>query len=121
MTLVLKPLEDVYSPHFSGHLISPAGYGKTTALLTAPKPLLIGDADGGIESLFKKKVVSDEMRRDVTVARLTCFNDGLEFVTSAWKNGPGGRPFATVAIDTMSWFMGNVVKPEILAGKPHRL
>ncbi len=50
-------LEDSPAPHFSGHLTAPGKYGKTTAIITMPKPLLIGDADRGLESLFKEDVV----------------------------------------------------------------
>lgn len=112
MGLVIKPLEDSPSPHLSVLLVGPGGFGKTTALLTAPKPLLIADVDGGMESLFKKKVVTAEQRAGVFTARIASHDDAVEFVTSAWK--PIAKDGGTIAFDTLSWFMSNVIKPECL-------
>lgn len=95
-------------------MIAPGKYGKTTLLATLPKPMLVGDADGGIDSLFKDKQVSAETRKGIYVYPLNTFQDGLDLVQQVWKQGPGGKPFASMAVDTASWFMGGVVKGEIL-------
>lgn len=111
MALVIAPIEEKPSPHLSAHLLSPGGYGKTTALLTLPRPLLIGDVDGGLDSLFKKMAGPLE---GIHTARILSHVDGQDLFRTAWKQGPGGRPFASVALDTGSWYMNNVVKAEIL-------
>lgn len=108
-----RVLKDSPSPHLSVHVIAPGKYGKTTSLATAPKPLLIGDADGGIETLLKK-AVSGAAREGISFVRLESYQDGLDLVTSLWKQGPGGKPFATVAIDTFSWYLQSAIKGEIL-------
>lgn len=104
-------LKESPSPHLSVLLVAPAGFGKTTSLLTCPKPLLIGDVDGGITSLFKDNVVTPAMREGVKVARLRSHGDAVEFLRDSYKTvAPGG----TIAIDTFNWLMNNVIKPEIL-------
>lgn len=115
MPAEVKPLTLEVSPHISALLIGPGGFGKTTALVTLPKPLLIADCDGGIESLFNQKTVSEKDREGVSVTRPTCFADLLDIVTVRWSKGPGGKPFASLAIDTLSWAMGNIIKAEILS------
>ena len=111
----IRPLTDSPSPHLSVHVISPAKYGKTTALITLPKPHLLVDCDGGIESLFKEDRITPEQRDGVFVVQPKNYMDLLSCVTSLWKTGPTGGPFASMSFDTMSWAIGNIIKPEILA------
>lgn len=115
MTLSIAPLQDRPSPHLSALLVSPGGFGKTTSLITAPKPLLLGDVDGGFESLFKEGLITPQQREGVDVTRIRSYTDALEFVTSAWKG------YATVGFDSFSWFMSNVVKVECLEMSRHEL
>lgn len=118
MALEIEDLKERPTPHMSVLLVGPAGFGKTTALLSAPKPLLIGDVDGGIESLFKGNVVPPAAREGVKVARITSHGDANEFLTNAWRTV---APHGTVAIDTFNWLMNMVVKPEILRMNGHEL
>lgn len=115
MSLAIRPLQDSPSPHLSVLLVSPGGYGKTTSLITAPKPLLIGDVDGGFESLFKEGLIRPEQREKIDLAPIRSYGDALEFATSAWKG------YATIGFDSFSWFMSNIIKPECLAMSNHEL
>lgn len=115
MALQIAPLQDRPSPHLSVLLVSPGGYGKTTSLITAPKPLLIGDVDGGFESLFKEGLITPQQREAVDVTRIKSYQDALEFVSSAHKG------YATIAFDSFSWFMSNVIKVECLEMSRHEL
>ena len=108
----IKQLDDTMPAHLSVLLIAPGKYGKTTALSTLPRPLLVGDADGGIGSLKKKGLIKSE---GIFVYDIKSYKDGQDFIDNAWKQGPDGKPFASVAFDTFSWFMNNIVKSEILA------
>lgn len=110
-----RPLIDKPSPHLSIDVVSPAKYGKTSSLITLPKPHLLVDCDGGIESLFREDRITPEQRDGVFIVQPKCYADLLSCVTTLWKEGPEGKPFISMSIDTFSWGMSNIVKPEILA------
>jgi hypothetical protein len=100
----------------SAHIISPAKYGKTTLVLTLPKPLLIVDCDGGLESLFNERVIGERLQKEVAdglvdVAKPRDFKELQEAVVVRWKD----KPYASLAIDTMSWALTHIIKQEILA------
>jgi len=114
MALEIKALTKDKPPHLSALLIAPAKFGKTTALASLPKPLLIGDVDGGFLSLLNAKRVNPE---GIFVAEIKTYEDAKEFFRTGWKQGPDGKPFASVAVDTFSWLMTNVIKPGILGAR----
>lgn len=111
MAVEIVELTDWQAPHLSGLLIAPGKFGKTTAGSTLPRPLLVGDADGGIGSLLKKNLIDP---KGIYVAPIRTYEDGKDFVENAWRKGPGGKPFASIFFDSYTWFMGNIVKAEIL-------
>jgi len=111
----IKQLGEAPPPHLWALVTAPAKYGKTTLLSTLPKPLLVGDVDGGILSLMKDKLVGPEVAKHIFVAKISSYADAREFFEKSWKGGPEGKPFASLAFDTFSWLMSSVIKPEILA------
>jgi hypothetical protein len=112
MGLNIKPLNEAPTAHMFALLISPAKYGKTTAGATLPRPLLVGDVDGGILSMMKKRLIDPA---GIYTAPVQTYEEAKELLERGWKEGPDGQPFKSVFIDTFSWLMSNVIKREILA------
>lgn len=114
-----KPLRELeVSHHLSVHITAPAKYGKTTCGISAPRPILWGDVDKGLESLLKTDVVPSEMLDGIDITEIESYAQAQELFQSGWKDGPGGKPYKTVILDTFSTLLNRVIKKkEILKGR----
>lgn len=85
MTLIRKPHEIVVQPKIKALFYGPAGFGKTTLGLSAPKPLLI-DCDGGVHRI--------NVAHRVDTLQVTSYNEVLAVMNEDLHD------YETIVIDT---------------------